>query len=210
MKKRFLKKREALNEGYVQGLRKAQSIIEKMLMESIIDVKKMLYDGFFRELRKIGDNIESYQIILGQLKSDEQYDTHGQSLLHAAAFVNHPNAVEYLLERGISVDLKTPDGRTPLHDAAYGGSLECARILIDNGAKVDAVDAEGKTPLHQAVAGNFPEFCNFLIENGADVNKVDKGSKTPLRIAKEYECKEAERVLRKHGAILRRIPTTKF
>lgn len=210
MRKRVLKKSEVLHEGYVKGLKKAQHIISRMISESAVDMKKMLYDGFFRELRKLGDNVEVYQSILEELKSDEEYDTLGQSLLHAAAFVNHPNAVEYLLERGIDVNLRTPDKRTPLHDAAYGGSLECAHILIDNGAEVDAVDSAGKTALHDAVAGDFQEFCDFLIENGADVNKTDKAHKTPLRIAKEYECKNAERVLRKHGAILKRIPTTKF
>ncbi|XP_060627468.2 ankyrin repeat domain-containing protein 60 [Anolis sagrei] len=62
----------------------------------------------------------------------------------------HMEAVEFLLEHGVDLTLKTPLGRTVLHVAVTSGNIACIDLLIIYGAKVTEEDHEGCTPLDLA------------------------------------------------------------
>ncbi|XP_032074974.1 ankyrin repeat domain-containing protein 60 [Thamnophis elegans] len=67
--------------------------------------------------------------------------------LFISAHRGHTRAVEFLLQNGADVKLKTPLGRTALHVAVTSGQVDCIRILLDSGARLSDEDNEG----HNAV-----------------------------------------------------------
>ncbi len=63
------------------------------------------------------------------------------------------SVVDFLLQRGLTVDAKLPpNGQTGLHWAAYGGHLETVNLLLQRGAPLDVKDdSYGATPLGWAL-----------------------------------------------------------
>ena len=93
----------------------------------------------------------------------------GTTGLHAA--VNHPDAVQLLLEHGADPNVRDEgDNALPLHFAAGGGPLESVRLLLDAGS-----DVHGVGDLHQMdVIGWATIFAqarrdvvDLLVERGA-------------------------------------------
>lgn len=74
-------------------------------------------------------------------------DTDGNSLLHAAARDNRPDAVEYLLENGMTVSVRNGTGETPLHTAIRSRATDAAHALISAGANLYALNNEGRSPI---------------------------------------------------------------
>jgi ankyrin repeat protein len=78
-------------------------------------------------------------------------DVDGASSLHKAAFNNHTECVQRLLDKDPSqLNLADRFGSTPLHKAAYNNALESLKLLLSRGASVAVSDAHGLTPLHLA------------------------------------------------------------
>ena len=97
----------------------------------------------------------------------------------------HDNIVEFLLDRGVSVDTRLKGGETGLHWAAYEGHADNVRLLLERGAPVDAIDENySGTPLGWALYawGNirpglkrqraYYETVALLVRAGAKVNPV--------------------------------------
>jgi ankyrin repeat protein len=82
-----------------------------------------------------------------------EQDTTGRAKTEAQAI----EAIELLLDRGIDVNARTPDGRTALHGAALQGYDEVIEYLVSKGANLDLADEDGFTPLDVALgkAGGF-------------------------------------------------------
>ena len=55
-------------------------------------------------------------------------DGAGRTALHFSANAGHKEVVEYILTKGVDVNLKTKAGTTPLHYAALIGHLEVVKI----------------------------------------------------------------------------------
>jgi hypothetical protein len=88
----------------------------------------------------------------------------GQTLLHLAAFLKFPELAEFLVRRGIDVDMRDRNGYTPLHFAAFVKSAECAQVLLQAGADEDIVNVLGKTPAELAPPG----FLDDLLDGTDD------------------------------------------
>ncbi|ACL05280.1 Ankyrin [Desulfatibacillum aliphaticivorans] len=76
------------------------------------------------------------------LDTDNKYST----LLHRAAWNQHPGAAEYLLMKGADPNAQDAWGETPLFKARTG---EIAQILLDFGADPNLKDCTGKTALQE-------------------------------------------------------------
>jgi uncharacterized protein len=62
----------------------------------------------------------------------------GNKPLHGATYLNRPDVVRYLLERGADPNSRDNAGFTALHLAVGNGWVECARALLEGGADVNA------------------------------------------------------------------------
>lgn len=111
----------------------------------------------------------------------------GETVLHMAVKKYHMplEKVEFLMERGVNVNLLDFSGTSPLHYAALETSYETVKFLVEHGAKIQCANDNGTTPLHNAIEStiNRKQKVEFLIKHGADVFAADKNGDTPLHVA---------------------------
>ncbi|HZG85489.1 ankyrin repeat domain-containing protein [Paenibacillus sp.] len=151
----------------------------------------------------------------------------GMSPLTAALYYGKRNAVEWLLDRGVSVTIHEAaalgddetlnymlnleprlltqisfDGWTPLHLAAFFGGFEAAKLLIERGADVNvrSTNAMANMPIHAAAAGSRTGIVQLLLERGADPNAQQSGGWTPLHQAADRCDVEMVKLLLRFGA----------
>ncbi|MBN9543302.1 MAG: ankyrin repeat domain-containing protein [Alphaproteobacteria bacterium] len=105
------------------------------------------------------------------------------ALIHIAARQGCIQTVQYLLDKGINIDIATNCGETPLHIAAEYGNFNMVKYLIENRAVVNAKDWNGETPLHWACKSCNIKVVKYLIDKGADVNAADDSDYIPLHEA---------------------------
>jgi ankyrin repeat protein len=85
----------------------------------------------------------------------------GFTALHAAAEVNFPEIVPWLVQHGLSMDARTKHGHAPLHIACGLGHREVAESLLAVGADANAASPSG-TPLEVAKTENKPALVELL------------------------------------------------
>jgi ankyrin repeat protein len=77
-----------------------------------------------------------------------QQDQYGRSSLHVAAAVDYAEMVEFLLQNGADIDIKTSgEGQTAMHYGAKNDAINSIQMLLGYGANIDARDSKNRTPL---------------------------------------------------------------
>ena len=77
-----------------------------------------------------------------------QQDLYGRSPLHVAAAVDYTEMLEFLLQNGADIDIKTAgEGQTAMHYAAKNDAINSLEMLLGYGANIDARDSKNRTPL---------------------------------------------------------------
>ena len=100
----------------------------------------------------------------------------GKSLLHYVCELSGNDAVEaarFLLDHGISADIRDHSGETPLMYAACRGSRSVMRFLLKNGASVNARSSSGWSALMDAAARKNGDAVRLLLEYGASITVDD-------------------------------------
>eukprot|EP00899_Mesostigma_viride_P011736 jgi/Mesvir1/20563/Mv06235-RA.5 len=115
-----------------------------------VDLRKLYREAI--EMAGAGDLAELKRILrdLRNPKLDHVKDAHGKTLLHAAASAGHNHVVEWLLEKGVWIDIIDKYGETALHRASQKGKLDTVKRLLDKGADVSVKKHDGRTPLDLA------------------------------------------------------------
>lgn len=184
MTRKFLKKSEVIQEGYIKGLRKANRIISEMLMQTYGFDNDRANKKLFTCARKGDLNGVREALNSG---ADINAQERGRTALHNAAQYGHIKVCDFLMDNGLDVDVHGADGMTPLFCAisSYtgGSNLKCCEFLLSSGADVNTADASGITPLHHAAAWGSNDVCQMLMQHGADVNAADITGNTPLHVA---------------------------
>ena len=117
---------------------------------------------------------------------------HGYTLLHTAAYYHDASLVRELLTAGADPNLQDDLGNTPLHYAAQGYSLDVTntisvlQMLLDSGAKVNTVNDRGDPPIFTTsfviFKGSEPtphlQILRFLIGHGADIHIKNNDNRT--------------------------------
>lgn len=130
--------------------------------------------------------------------------------LHFAAWGNHADVIELLLDNGASPYAQSvinPEGLMPLHLAIINGSVDAIRALLSRGAGVDVRLPSGQTPLMFAVAqesfvSERPAIVTIFLEHGADPNLQDNAGNTALHQATRWSRLASIPILVEHGASL--------
>ena len=140
-------------------------------------------------------------------------DETGFGFLHTAVRMGKVDAVEWLLDRGVPVDMavaeidsdddwdKEQEGATALMlvaDSIAGKQREIIDVLLAAGADVNAVDAVGRNVLHYALEA--PKFLDFFLKKGADPNARTADGETALMRATLMGADDAVELLRGAGA----------
>ncbi|KAK5684750.1 hypothetical protein LTS10_002824 [Elasticomyces elasticus] len=143
-------------------------------------------------------------------------DDSGRNALHVAC--SHPGLktltidhqsndknmiASYLLQDGVPVNARTPEGNTALHFAVTTGDIGLVRTLLNSRASVNIRNKRYTTPLHAAVSTwVFPAIVELLIARGACPTAQDDVGRTPLHLIRwtgEGDGAVADYLL-KHGA----------
>uniref|UniRef100_A0A0A9BVG4 Uncharacterized protein n=1 Tax=Arundo donax TaxID=35708 RepID=A0A0A9BVG4_ARUDO len=129
------------------------------------------------------------------MKSDEK----GRTVLHHAACTGSCKVIEFLLSKGIPVDVDLGHG-TPLYHAAIDGQDKTLKILLEHHTNPNTIFSGIGTPLMAAPVNCSLKCMKLLIKAGADVNC--KGSLiSPLLVMTEGEgYTDFVRLLLKAGA----------
>ena len=104
----------------------------------------------------------------------------------SAAAAGEIHLVDYLLEHGVDVNTRAPNGESPLGAAAAAGQMEVARLLLARGARLDSRTLITlNTPLIEAAQMNRTEMVKLLLDHGANLNAKDVMDRTALDWARE-------------------------
>ena len=114
----------------------------------------------------------------------------GISPLHLAAKYAKTEVVQFLLECGADLNIKTSEGFTPLLLAAARSHTNVVQMLIDHGSdfKSDINIRGGRfedSLLHLGARCAQENFLEFLIKSGLDINVKNNTGSTPLHTAAE-------------------------
>jgi len=106
--------------------------------------------------------------------------------LHVAAKNGQLEIVQYLIQKGIDIDVKggTFDA-SALNLAAGSGYIEIVKYLIEAGAELDATLAK-RNPLFGAIYGGHKEVVEFLVEKGIYITIRYTGENSKNMNAYEY------------------------
>ncbi|KAM0415698.1 hypothetical protein ACHAPT_013338, partial [Fusarium lateritium] len=78
---------------------------------------------------------------------------------------------EWLIERGVFLDIWDADWRTLLHFAALNGWKRCIQLLLQRGASLD-LDIDNMTPFHYTVKNNAEETAQAFLDAGILVDTL--------------------------------------
>lgn len=105
-----------------------------------------------------------------------------EAALLAAAEAGDRGAAIKLLDEGVDVNARAPDGTTALMWAAYRDDVELVRRLLDAGADVAAHNDYGATALSEAAMRGSAVTIAALLERGADPNARNPEGETALML----------------------------
>lgn len=106
--------------------------------------------------------------------------------LIVAALKGRPDALAFLLEKGVEVNSTNAQAQTALHLAcdpphlSAEKSLAVVMFLLDKGANLHAKDNWEGRPVHYAACSGNPPVVEYLLAKGADLEAQDKSGNTPL------------------------------
>ncbi|GAA5525734.1 hypothetical protein Maes01_02306 [Microbulbifer aestuariivivens] len=91
------------------------------------------------------------------------------SWLHVATQYGHKALVEFLIEKGLDINVKGgPSGVTPLNTAAHEGNLELLEFFLERNAEIDISEPD-RNPLFAAIHAGHIDIAEKLLDFGIDV-----------------------------------------
>lgn len=113
-----------------------------------------------------------------------------EMIVNAASYGDY-DSLKRLLDDGINVNTRVPNGCCLIHFAAESGKIDVVQLLLDRGANINDVAPDSHlTPLHNAASSGHLEMVKFLISKGADCNLTHYTGRTPAQMARESEHPE--------------------
>lgn len=127
-------------------------------------------------------------------------------LLPASQPGNRAAVIRLLVEHGMPLEQRDPQGYTPLLNAAYRGNTEAVQTLLELGATPDAADKDGFTALHSAAEQGFLKLVELLLGKGAQPDVPNGEGSTALYCAALTGHREVVERLLNAGANVEGLP----
>ena len=89
--------------------------------------------------------------------------------LHYAARRGNTKIVSLLVEAGLDVDAKTPDGETALYLAVYHRATSCVEVLLAAGASPNLREGHRLTPFDLALRREYHRMWPLFLRAGAEL-----------------------------------------
>ena len=148
-----------------------------------------------RRLLECGEHVDSL--------SPDLMEGLRETPLMLAARYNEVDVVEFLIERGASLEAQDIEYLSPIHHAVKGGKISNVLRLIELGAKVSKENLEYTSPVHLAAECGHTDIVRLLLEHGADATKsVAYSGTTPIMLAAENGHLETLKLLLINGCDL--------
>eukprot|EP00792_Barthelona_sp_PAP020_P012384 TRINITY_DN7037_c0_g1_i1.p1 TRINITY_DN7037_c0_g1~~TRINITY_DN7037_c0_g1_i1.p1 ORF type:complete len:587 (-),score=130.38 TRINITY_DN7037_c0_g1_i1:115-1875(-) len=97
-------------------------------------------------------------------------DEHNKnSGIHYAVINNSIEMINFLIEKGINLEMMNEDNYTPLLLSTSLHFYDICKLLLDKGAKIDNCCENHYSPLFIACASGFNDLVDLFIENNANV-----------------------------------------
>lgn len=109
--------------------------------------------------------------------------------LLVAAGEGHPQLAEYLVKKGLPLEVRGMKNVTPLlcaafrHGPPYQNNIAVAKLLIEMGADLEATTEEGHTPFLVAANSECKMMLSMLKEKGANIRAKDTNNMGALHMA---------------------------
>lgn len=134
--------------------------------------------------------------------TEEYEQEENGALLHAAVHKNDVNALHFLVQAGVELDVFDNEQNTPLMLAVVQNFNEAVRYLVRAGADVRLRGTDGMTALHLATKCGNIDAVRILLDSDvhACINAPDDGGWTPLVWACEHGHEHVVRELLRRGA----------
>lgn len=154
--------------------------------------EELVTDAYYGDLIAVKNDVEQGAPLGHWFMFDDdgrQYENQTFNALHAAASGGNEDVILFLLDQGLPVNSRTPEGWTPLYVATRDGRAEAAKLLIFKGADLNAQSNLGATALTMAVTQPFEtekarlDLLEYMLKRGADVNLADTYGHTALYYA---------------------------
>ncbi|CAL1299963.1 unnamed protein product [Larinioides sclopetarius] len=142
--------------------------VVQLLIERKADILIKNNSGTF-PLERIVLNGMTDLLIKEEVVIDFSY-ANDTSPFHYGAFYGDINFVNYCIQKGCPIDIRTNSGSTALLLATLGGRVEIVNFLLDNGSDIDAEDQKGCNALKHAVNSNNKKILELLIKKGANLS----------------------------------------
>lgn len=107
----------------------------------------------------------------------------GTALLHIAADNGDKEMIEYLIGKGIPVNIRDKEDETPFMRAVLGDHRDAVLLLYKLGAKINVQGRDGMTPLMLALINKNLAISSWLIKCNADLYPSNSEGRAALRYA---------------------------
>ena len=171
--------------------------------------EELITDAYYGDLIAVKNDVEQGAPVGYRFTFDDDerdYKNQTFNALHAAASGGNGRVVEFLLQTGLDINSRTPEGWTPLFVAARDGQAKVAKWFIYKGADLNVPSDLGATALMMAVTQPFEiekarlELLEYMLKRGADANLTDKYGHTALYYAQAQGNQEVVKLLEQYGA----------
>lgn len=166
-------------------IRNVKAKVAQLTQEEKNDLNKKLLQA------AEGNDFQNVAKLLDSGADIEAENEHKNTPLMIAARFGFPVLVEFLINKGANVNVKSIDGNTPLHITTNGAIID---LLLKSGANLEAQNIDGVSPLmtsilfsdsnsdDQSKTGNIKKFKE-LIKRKSNVNTTDKDGNGILHCA---------------------------
>ena len=111
-------------------------------------------------------------------------DDDGWTVSHYCARYGSDESLNFFVDLGAVINLKTNDGKNCLHIAALYGHLDLSKTLIEKHFfDVTMTDNEGWSALHHSARNGSHELVTYFVDMGTDINLKTSTGESCLHIA---------------------------